>query len=342
MYYKESTTDHWSTVQNVTNLNSQGDWESQLSSSKVKVGTPPQNQIMINNKTVFIIGNGESRQRIDLAELNQYGRTYGCNALYRDYTPDALIAVDHRMAHQIYWTGYPIDNVCYFRDWNRMPAESYQTILDPKMISERSNYEVHTNERLSHHTEFVVHGINKDELDEAEITVREIDKENLLTEDAYKSLFDGEVIHSGFYVSWVEETDKVQSTTAAGLIPGDTDYGFVSGTLAHLISIIEEEPEEIYLIGIDLYSNYNDRYNNMYKGTEGYMGEGGNAVPPDDWIAQHGMVMERFPNVQHYKVNELPLGSDVVNQEVEEWKVLQNLEYLTYAEMFGRLADGAR
>ena len=69
------------------------------------------------------------------------------------------------------------------------------------------------------------------------------------------------------------------------------------------------------------------------------MGEGGNAIPPDHWIAQHGMVMEQFPNVQHYKVNKLSLGIDTVNQEIEEWKVLQNLEYLTYAEMFGKLAD---
>jgi hypothetical protein len=109
--------------------------------------------------------------------------------------------------------------------------------------------------------------------------------------------------------------------------------------LAHFISIAVEEPDEIYLIGMDLYSNYNDRYNNLYKGTEGYMGEGGNAIPPDNWIAQHGMVMEQFPNVQHYKVNKLSLGSDVINQEIEEWKVLQNLEYLTYAEMIGRLTN---
>ena len=342
MYYKDSTREPWSTVQSVMSLNSQNEWEPQTSSSKVTVGTPLQNKIMINNKQVFIIGNGESRRGIDLAELNQYGKTYGCNALYRDYTPDALIAVDHRMAHQIYWSGYPLDNVCYFRDWNRMPADSYQMLLDPQMITEGSKYDIHTNERQPHHREFVLHGVNKDELDKAEIAVRALDKESDmgLTEDAYESLFDGKVIHSGFYISWVEEKDKVKNTTATGFIPGDTDYGFGSGTLAHLISIIEEEPDEIYLIGIDLYSNYNDRYNNIYKGTSGYMGEGGNSIPPDDWISQHGMVMERYPNVQHYKINEFSLGTDTVNQEIEEWKVLPNLEYLTYAEMFGKLAAG--
>ena len=340
MYYKESTRDHWSTVQNVTHLNSQNEWEPLPLSSKVKVGTPPQNSIMINNKTVFIIGNGESRREIDLAELNQYGKTYGCNALYRDYTPDALIAVDHRMAHQIYWTGYSIDNVCYFRDWNRMPADSYQMLLDPQMITTKgSDYEVYTNDRQPHHKEFVMHGANKDELEKAEQQIKELDPDKALTKDAVKALVGGDCLQPGFYISWVEEIDKVHSTTEPGLIPGDSDGGFSSGTLAHLISIAVEEPDEVYFIGMDLYSNYNDRYNNLYKGTEGYMGEGGNAIPPDNWIAQHGMVMEQFSNVQHYKVNKLPLGSDTVNQEIEEWKVLQNLEYLTYADLFGKLAD---
>ena len=148
---------------------------------------------MINSKTVFIIGNGESRQGIDLAELNQYGKTYGCNALYRDYTPDALIAVDHRMAHQIYWTGYSIDNVCYFRDWNRMPADSYQMLLDPQMITTKgSDYEVYTNDRLPHHKEFVMHGANKDELEKAEQQIKELDPDKVLTDDAVKALVGGD------------------------------------------------------------------------------------------------------------------------------------------------------
>ena len=116
MYYKEWERSPYSTVQNVTILNSQNEWESQTLSSREKVGTPPQKLKKINNKQVFIIGNGESRQEIDLAELNQYGKTYGCNALYRDYTPDALIAVDHRMSLQIYRSGYSIDNTKKFSE----------------------------------------------------------------------------------------------------------------------------------------------------------------------------------------------------------------------------------
>ena len=65
----------------------------------------------------------------------------------------------------------------------------------------------------------------------------------------------------------------------------------------------------------------------------------GNVVPPDRFIIQHRDLFNLFPNVKHYKVNEYPLGTDVINQEIEEWKDIPNLEYLTYAEMIGRLTN---
>ena len=40
-------------------------------------------------KRVFCIGNGESRRGVNLDLLRPYGKIYGCNALYRDYKPDA-------------------------------------------------------------------------------------------------------------------------------------------------------------------------------------------------------------------------------------------------------------
>ena len=41
-------------------------------------------------KRVFCIGNGESRAPIDLIKLRPHGKIYGCNGLYRDFTPDVL------------------------------------------------------------------------------------------------------------------------------------------------------------------------------------------------------------------------------------------------------------
>ena len=56
-------------------------------------------------KNVFLIGNGESRKGLDLTKLKSKGRVYGCNAIYREFTPDVLISVDHGIMHEIYHSG---------------------------------------------------------------------------------------------------------------------------------------------------------------------------------------------------------------------------------------------
>lgn len=49
----------------------------------------------------FVIGNGESRTGFDLEQLRPLGPIYGCNALYRDFIPDVLVAVDDGMVKEI-------------------------------------------------------------------------------------------------------------------------------------------------------------------------------------------------------------------------------------------------
>ena len=80
-------------------------------------------------KRVFCIGNGESRKGFDLEKLRPYGKIYGCNALYRDFTPDHLSAVDMGIMHEIYNSGYCENNPTLFRDWNRLPGEMYENLL---------------------------------------------------------------------------------------------------------------------------------------------------------------------------------------------------------------------
>jgi hypothetical protein len=58
------------------------------------------------NKTAFVLGNGTSRKSIDLQNLKKYGLVYGCNALYREYQPDYLVAVDTKMILEINQAGY--------------------------------------------------------------------------------------------------------------------------------------------------------------------------------------------------------------------------------------------
>ena len=51
--------------------------------------------------TACIIGNGESRKTLNLKALRDVGTTFGCNALYRDFDPDYLVAIDDKMIAEI-------------------------------------------------------------------------------------------------------------------------------------------------------------------------------------------------------------------------------------------------
>lgn len=61
------------------------------------------------NKThqiAFVLGNGNSRRDILLQELSTVGVIYGCNAIYREFCPEYLIAVDAKMILEINKSGY--------------------------------------------------------------------------------------------------------------------------------------------------------------------------------------------------------------------------------------------
>lgn len=49
----------------------------------------------------FVLGNGKSRLAINLDTLQEHGVVYGCNAIYRDFTPSYLIAVDAKMVIEL-------------------------------------------------------------------------------------------------------------------------------------------------------------------------------------------------------------------------------------------------
>ena len=63
----------------------------------------------------FVCGNGVSRKDIDLSKLKSHGSIYGCNAMYREFEPDCLIATDRPISEQIQHSGYPLKNKFYTR-----------------------------------------------------------------------------------------------------------------------------------------------------------------------------------------------------------------------------------
>ena len=68
------------------------------------------------------IGNGQSRLGFDLRHITNHKagfggadrlQSYGCNALYRDFTPDFLIAVGNKIVDEIAKSVYIRDNIVY-------------------------------------------------------------------------------------------------------------------------------------------------------------------------------------------------------------------------------------
>ena len=114
----------------------------------------------------FVIGNGESRKEYDLNKLKGKGKIYGCNGLYREFTPDALIAVDSGISHEIYNSGYCQENETYLRGWTRLPSMLYDSVINAgasisaqEMAVVKENNMINANEK-GDCQEFVMHGSN--------------------------------------------------------------------------------------------------------------------------------------------------------------------------------------
>ena len=58
------------------------------------------------SNTAFVLGNGESRRGIKIADLKQHGTVWACNGVYRTENPDFLVAVDPKMILEIAESDY--------------------------------------------------------------------------------------------------------------------------------------------------------------------------------------------------------------------------------------------
>jgi hypothetical protein len=63
----------------------------------------------------FVLGNGLSRQGLDLEKLCQLAPVYGCNALYREFAPAVLVSTDAPISRAIQESGYSQKHTHYTR-----------------------------------------------------------------------------------------------------------------------------------------------------------------------------------------------------------------------------------
>ena len=277
-------------------------------------------------KTIFCIGNGESRSPIDLIKLRPQGKIYGCNGLYRDFTPDVLCSVDGQMMHEIYHSGYADKNELWLRDWNPIPGVTYNLVvyanLSPSEIEiAKKNFKVYQNER-GDRQEFVFHG----SAISGQVGI-------------IKRIAGGEQIekkqinHTGCFISWVNPDDKSHTYSEI-----DKDRGWSCGPTSALVAIHQNKDlEELYMIGHDLKS-FDDHVNNMYKSTQNYADAKNKPIPDVNWVNQWKELMIENPKIKFIKVNPRGIrGGDPVNSMVPEWTV-KNIDYIDFDELNKRFS----
>ena len=185
-------------------------------------------------KVAWIIGNGPSRKGIDLEELE--GTTFGCNALYRDFTPDYLVSGDAGVIKEICATGYPKQNKCIFPDWAPIPLDYQEALLEPFRQSSG---------------EYEIYNSNPDNL-------------------PYVQIFGNE--HEGnkqVHVVGCDNLWQIESMTGPKDDP-DFSVNFFCGSNA-MAHACYKGFDEINLLGFDSVWNFVDNtYQNIYAGTDNY------------------------------------------------------------------------
>ena len=85
----------------------------------ISISKPSMNKI-----PVAIIGNGLSWKTVNLKLIQEIMPVYGCNALYRKFTPDKLFAIDDGIIGEIIQSSFPLDKfIVPPKDEQYEPAE---------------------------------------------------------------------------------------------------------------------------------------------------------------------------------------------------------------------------
>jgi len=244
----------------------------------------------------FCFGNASSRKDLDLDKYKQYGTVVGCNAVYRDFTPDILVALDSPIGHEVYRCGYAHKNTSYLGYWTPIPIEVAEDMLE----SEEGAVSLSPAD-LGFVREVVYHGAD--------------------------GVFTLESKEKGItYITGIVEGDK-----AKNIEPPIDGFAYATGTRAIHLSC-ELGATEVYIIGFDLYST-DDKVNNIYAGTRCYVDEDKPFKLGRKILGQHKNTFDTFKDTKFYKVNPNPIGTSPIDVEIEEWKDCENLEYMTFAEL---------
>ena len=247
--------------------------------------------------TAVVIGNGESRRWMTyICTIEKKSRwsgidknitLWGCNAVYRDFYTDHLVAVDYGMQQEIYQASECQNTMqLHFSNWSPVPAEISDMMLMGYDIPESF---IHRTERTGNHTEqCVISGkdpVSLHEKVEAAIQMHpELDMKDL------QMKMEKDV---GIWITYLRDNDDVN--------PIDFPVGWSTGNTALHLACQQGE-KEIYILGFDL-SSYDEPLNNIYKGTDNYLPSDARGFNPVNWKNQMQTVFKEFEDIKFFWVD---------------------------------------
>lgn len=190
--------------------------------------------------TAFVLGNGVSRQGIDLSVLQRHGKIYGCNALYKDFEPDVLIATDRPIAEHIQQLGYA--------------------------------------QRKKFYTRYPISGMG-----------------------AYR-------------------------------IP-EKYWGYSSGPAALAIAALDRHAT-IYLLGFDMGPTQQNKFNNVYAGSQFYKAVGAHPTFTGNWTKQVAQVAADFPTLCFVRIQ------GATTAAVPDFSTIKNFKHRPLQELLDQLNNG--
>ena len=105
-----------------------------------------------------------------------------------------------------------------------------------------------------------------------------------------------------------------------------------------MIALVNEEPDEVYLIGHDIKSNDN-HVNNLFAGTKHYVAKENTPTPHVNWVDQWYTLFDWNQNIKFYKVNKDDTSLPT-NQPMSEWSKWADkgvISYMTQAQLLDKM-----
>ena len=248
--------------------------------------------------TAVCLGNGQSRQGLDLTKMKDYATVIGCNAIYRD-GPNVvhnLVAVDYGMQQEIYDSGWCDENPEFgdihnvdFENWQPVPADIADLMFMGYDIPEEF---IHRSKNRT--SECAIQGKDPQTVQQKlEIAMRMnpgLDAKDL------RLKMEKDV---GIWITYVNDMNEIGIRDV--VCPIDFPRGWSTGNTAlHLAC--QAEPKEVYVLGFDL-SSYDEPLNNLYKGTLNYLPADTKGFNSQNWFNQMFTIIKEFKEITFYLVD---------------------------------------